>query len=240
MKKIEIIKFLAFASFTMFLFGCDLDLQERFVFEPDVDLSDPYADITAWEFLNSEPARRLNSEGELSGDGFNYLIAAIEAAGMVEEYNSTNSDRTYLMLNNNAFLGNGNVIDLVTGLGEDDLPEGETPAQIMARADVEVLRLILQYHIITTYITQNDPLIEFNVNYEFQTLIPGEAGKIILRRDDRLRIDVNTSPAPLPSTATGNNNNERLRNYNYVFSNGIGHSINDPVRNEPYPAPNVN
>ncbi|MGB3150491.1 MAG: hypothetical protein WBB27_07480, partial [Maribacter sp.] len=81
-------------------------------------------------------------------------------------------------------------------------------------------------------------LIELDVNYEFQTLIPGEAGKIILRRDFRLFIDVNRSPAPLPSTATSQN--ERLRNYNYVFNNGIGHSLNDPVRNQPYPDPNPN
>lgn len=220
----------------LFLSGCNLELQERFVFEPDVDLTDPFDNLTAWGFFNSPQALALNEEGEFIGDNYNYMAAAVEAAGMIDVYNTPNSGRTFLMLNNNAFLGNNDVIDLITG--SEEVLEGETPEQVMARADTDVLRLILQYHIIDTYITQNDPLTEFGVNYEFQTLIPGEAGKIVLRRDDRLRIDINRNPAPLPSTATGGGNNERVRNYNYVFSNGIGHSLNDPVRNQPYPAPN--
>lgn len=214
--------------------GCDLPVQERFVFEPDVDLTDPFDQLTAWEFFNLPQVNGADEEGSLNGDNYDYLVAAIQAAGMVNEYNTPNSGRTYLMLNNNAFEGGGDVIQLVTGSA--DVADGETPSEVMARADIDVLKLVLQYHIITSYVTQNDPLIEFNVNYEFQTLIPGEAGKIILRRDDRLRIDVNRSPAPLPSSATSEF--ERLRNYNYVFNNGIGHSLNDPVRNQPYPAPN--
>lgn len=236
MKNIKNITIFGLLGLMLTISSCDMPVQERFVFEPDVDLTDPFDQLTAWEFFNLPRVNELDEDGELIGDNYNYLVAAIEAAGMVSEYNSPNSGRTYLMLNNNAFIDRGDVIQLVTGSA--DVAEGETPAQVMARADVDVLRLILQYHIITTYITQNDPLVEFNVNYEFQTLIPGEAGKMILRRDDRLRIDVNRSPADLPNTATGGGNNERLRNYNYVFNNGIGHSINDPVRNEPYPSPN--
>jgi len=236
MKRIKAIKFCGTLLLMLAFIGCDIDLQERFVFEPEVDLTDPYSEITAWQFFNTSQALKLSEDGTLNGDGLNYFKAAIEAAGMVDEYNTPNDGRTFLMLNNNAFEGNGDIIALVTGSA--DIEEGETPSEVMARADIDVLRLILQYHIITTYITQNDPLLVRDVNYEFQTLIPGEAGKIILRRDSQLRIDVNRSPAPLPSTATGGGNNERLRNYNYVFNNGIGHSLSDPVRNQPYPSPN--
>ncbi len=236
MKRIKNITIWGLLSITLVLTSCDLDLQERFVFEPDVDLSDPFGELTAWQFFNLPAVNALNDEGGLVGDHFNYMRAAIEAAGMVDVYNTSNNGRTFLMLNNNAFTGNGDVIALVTGSA--DVEDGETPAEVMARADVDVLRIILNYHIIDTYITQNNPLAEFGVNYEFQTLIPGEAGKIVLRRDDRLRVDINRTPAPLPSTATGGGNNERIRNYNYVFNNGIGHSINDPVRNQPYPSPN--
>ena len=66
----------------------------------------------------------------------------------------------------------------------------------------------------------------------FQTLIPGEDGVISMRRDDRYRIDINRAPAPLPYSAT--TQWERVRNHNYVFNNGIGHFIADPVRNKPY------
>ncbi|WP_300022510.1 hypothetical protein [uncultured Maribacter sp.] len=236
MKRIKALKFCGTFLLMFALIGCDIDLQERFVFEPEVDLTDPYGKMTAWQFLNTPQVLKLNEDGTLNGDGLNYFKAAIEAADMVAEYNTANNGRTFLMLNNNAFEGNGDIIALVTGSA--DIEEGETPTEVMARADVDVLRLILQYHIITTYITQNDPLLVRDVNYEFQTLISGEDGKIVLRRDSQLRIDVNRSPAPLPSTATGGGNNERLRNYNYVFNNGIGHSLSDPVRNKPYPKPN--
>lgn len=221
-------------SLTLLLFGCDLPVQERFFFEPDVDLSDPYGEITAWQFINTPQANALNEDGELIGDNFNYFKEAIQAAGMVDAYNTPNNGRTFLMLNNNAFTGGGDVIQLVTGSAA--VEEGETPAEVMARADVDVLRIILDYHMVSTYITQLDPLVEFDVNYEFQTMIPGEEGRIIFRRDNRYRIDINRDPAPLPSSATSQF--ERVRNYNYVFNNGIGHSLNDPVRNQPYPRPN--
>jgi len=150
---------------------------------------------------------------------------------MVEEYNNTSiTDRTYLMLNNNAFTGNGDIIALVTGSAA--VEPGATPAEVLENADVEILRTILRYHIVTTYITQVPTLFEFNVNYVFQTLIPGDDGVIVMRRDDRYRIDINRAPAPLPSTATSQF--ERVRAHNYVFSNGIGHVLADPVRNQPY------
>lgn len=231
MKKLKNINYLY-----IFLFGlivsfssCDLELQRGFDFEPEVDLTDPFADLTAWEWLQTRTAR--NDEGGLIGEEFDYMIAAIEKAGMVEEYNDPSiTDRTYLMLNNNAFTGNGDVIDIVKGsptVGED-----ATPAEVIDSADVEILKKILQYHIVTTYVAQVPTLFEFGVNYVFQTLIPGEDGIIVMRRDDRYRIDVNRSPAPLPSTATSQN--ERVRGHNYVFQNGIGHIIADPVRNKPY------
>lgn len=231
MKILKKIKTFILIAVTLVFFGCDLELQEGFTFFPEVSLEDPFNDITAWQFI--QQIQRLDEEeGGFDGDSYQYLAAAIEAAGMVEEYNSSGADRTYLLLNNNAFTDEGDVIELITG--SEEVGEGETPAQVMARADLDVLRLILRYHIIDSYVDQLT-LTEFGVNYEFQTLIPGEDGKIILRRDERYRIDINRDPAPLPSSATSEN--ERIRNYNYVFNNGIGHSLNDPVRNRPYPTP---
>ncbi len=173
--------------------GCDLPVQERFFFEPEVDLSDVRGDCT-WQFLNTPQANALNEEGELViGDNFNYLKEAIQAAGMVDNLFLMAVER-FLMLNNNAFTGGGDVIQLVTGSAA--VADGETPAEVMARADVDVLRIILDYHMVSTYITQIDPLIELGVNYEFQTLIPGEDGRIVFRRDNRYRIDVNRSLLP--------------------------------------------
>jgi len=189
----------------------------------------PSCDLALQEGLQTRTQR--NDEGGLIGEEFNYMIAAIEKAGMVEEYNNSSiSERTYLMLNNNAFTGNGDVIALVTGSAT--VEPGATPAQALENADVEKLRTILQYHIVTTYVAQVPTLFEFGVNYIFQTLIPGEDGVIVMQRDDRYRIDINKAPAPLPSTATSQP--ERVRAHNLVFQNGIGHVVADIVRNKPY------
>jgi hypothetical protein len=164
------------------------------------------------------------------------MIAAIKRAGMENEYNNSSIvNRTYLMLNNNAFTGSGDVIQLVTGsatVGPD-----ETPDDVMARADVEVLKLVLNYHIVDAYVAQIPTLFQYNVDYLFQTLIPGEDGLIAMRRNERYFISINNSNAPLPTSATSQS--ENVRGHNYVFSNGIGHIIADPVRNQPYPAPSV-
>ena len=231
MKNFKHFKIISSVVLVFSLIGCNLELQEGFTFMPDVDFEDPFSDITAWQFLQQN--QQLTEEGELSGELYNYMVAAVEAAGMIDEYNGSNANRTYLFLNNNAFTGGGDVIELITG--SEEVGEGETPEQVMARADLNVLRTILRYHIINSYVDQLT-LSERNVNYEFQTLIPGEDGLIILRRDERYNIDINTTPAPVPSSATSQN--ERIRNYNYVLSNGIGHTIADPVRNAPYPDPN--
>jgi len=210
-----------------------LPLQENFDFEPEVDATDPFADGTAWDFIQS--ANAFTEEGNISGENFNYLTAAIKKADMVDEFNQTNTtDRTYLLLNNNAFLGNNDVIDLITG--SDTIGVGATPDETMERVDtpekLERLKTILRYHIVTTYIAQVPTLEVFDVDYLFQTLIPGEDGLIGFRRDFTWRIDINKTPAPLPATATSQP--ERVRNHNYIFNNGIGHHLNDPVRNQPY------
>lgn len=227
------LRFLGLSACILLLTGCDLELQDSENFKPEVNATDPFAKLTAWEFIQTQTA--LTEDGELDSEQFNYMIEAVKRAGFENEYNDTSiTERTYLLLNNNAFTGGGNIIDLVTG--SEEVAEGETPAQVMARADVNVLRLILQYHIVTTYVAQVPTLFEYGVNYTFQTLIPGVDGIIIMRRDERYRIDINTNPAPLPASATSQNEGVRL--HNYVFNNGIGHVIADPVRNQPYPDPN--
>jgi len=221
--------YILFFGLTLSFFSCDLALQKGIDFEPEVDLTDPFADLTAWEWLQTRNAR--NEDGGIIGEEFDYMVAAIQKAGMVEEYNNASiTDRTYLLLNNNAFTGGGDVIDIVKG--SPDIAEGATPAEVIDSADVDILKRVLQYHIVTTYVAQVPTLFEYGVNYVFQTLIPGEDGIIVMRRDDRYRIDINRAPAPLPSSATSQN--ERVRGHNYVFKNGIGHIIADPVRNKPY------
>ena len=215
--------------------SCSLDLQESFDFKPEVDLNNPYENVTAWEFIQTRTP--LNENGSFNGDELNYMIAAIKKAGMEDEYNQTaTTERTYLLLNNNAFTGSGDVINIVTGSAT--VPAEETPEQTMERVNtpekLEKLRNILRYHIVTSYIDQVPTLAVSEERYLFQTLIPGDDGLIAFSRNSRWTIQINTDPAPLPASATTGGNNENVRLHNYLFKNGIGHFIADPVRNRPY------
>ncbi|WP_445737019.1 hypothetical protein [Mariniflexile sp.] len=232
MKTIKLISFkriIAIFSMCVLFVGCDLELNTGYDFNAELDLVEPFENMTAWEWIQTRNV--LNEDGTINTGEFDYLIEAIKVAGMVDEYNQTaTKDRTYLLLNNNAFLGKGDVINIVTG--SDKIPVGETPAQTMARANIEKLRTVLKYHIVTTYINQVPVLYKYDTDYLFQTLIPGEDGLIAFRRTNRYGISINNSDAPLPSSATSES--EGVYNHNYIFSNGIGHQIQDPVRNKPY------
>jgi hypothetical protein len=215
------------------LASCSLAVQENFEFEPEIDAEDPFADGTAWDFIQS--SKKFNDDGSLNGEQFNYLAAAIMKADMVDEYNQTaTTDRTYLLLNNNAFTGGGDVIQIITG--SDTIGVDATPEETMERVDtpekLEKLRKVLKYHIVETYIAQIPTLEVFEVWYLFQTMIPGDDGLIAFKRDNRWRITINRAPAPLPATALSQW--ENVRNHNYIFNNGIGHHLADPVRNQPY------
>ena len=208
MKTIEIVVFkrmFTLMAMCMLLVGCDLELNTGYDFNAELDLVEPFGNM--------------------------------KTAGMVEEYNQTETtDRTYLLLTNSAFTGGGDIIQIVTGSWDEDVVAGETFAETMARVDtpekLEKLRTLLKYHIVTTYINQVPVLFEYDTDYLFQTLIPGEDGLIAFRRTNRYGININNRDAPLPTSATSQS--EGVRNHNYVFNNGIGHMIQDPVRNKPY------
>ena len=53
-------------------------MQEGFDFVPEVDLEDPFDDLTAWEWLQTR--NQFNENGGVSGEEFNYMVAAIEKA----------------------------------------------------------------------------------------------------------------------------------------------------------------
>ena len=230
--KLNTINIAIFILLSVVLASC-LPVQENFDFQPEVDAEDPFANGTAWDYIQS--ATQLNDDGNFVGEHFNYLEAAIKKADMVDEFNQTaTTDRTYLLLNNNAFTGGGDVIQIVTG--SDTIGVGATAQETMERVDtpekLEKLRTVLKYHIIETYVDQVPTLEVMETWYLFQTLIPGDDGLIALKRDNRWRIHINKVPAPLPATATSQG--EQVRNHNYIFNNGIGHHISDPVRNQPY------
>lgn len=231
--KIKFLKYIGILTLLLSITACDLGLQDQFEFKPEVDINDPLANMTAWEWIQTKT--KLTDAGKIDPEQFNYLIEAIKKADMVEEYNQiATTHRTYLLLNNRAFTGGGNVISIVTGSAS--VPAGETPEQTMAKVNtpqkLAKLKTLLSYHIVTTYISQVPTLETYDVWYLFQTLIPGDDGLIAFSRDVRWAITINRAPAPLPALALAEW--ESVYNHNYVFKNGIGHIIQDPVRNKPY------
>lgn len=240
MKTIQNLIIKSFVVVMVFVVGC-LPLQENFRFDPGPMPGDPFADMTAWEFIQSRDILTTNAAGVevLDNEEFNYFIAAVKRAGFEEFFSGNHKERTYLILNNSAFLGNNGIIRLVTGSAT--VRAGETPDEVMARANLNVLQNILRYHIIDAYVDQVPTLFVAGQWYIFQTFLPGPDGLIGLIRDDRYRIFINAQPnnanpiygpAPLPTSARARP--MPVRNHNYVFKNGIGHVINGYVQNRPF------
>ena len=238
MMKIKSLKFIGIITLIFLLSGCDLGLQEEFDFKPEALTENPFENMTAWEWIQSR-SNGLQSNGRYNVVDFDYLEAAIRKADMVEEFNQVaTKDRTYLLLNNNAFTGGGDVIQIITGSGSAAInnPVNKTADETMelvnTPAKLEKLKNVLRYHIVTTYILQVPTLFTQNVDYLFQTLIPGDDGLISFTRTTIWQIQINGPTAPLPTTATSQF--ENVLNHNYQFKNGIGHVIADPVQNKPY------
>ena len=225
--------------------SCDLELQDNFEFKTSaVSNNEPFDDITALEFITQQSSIRDEESGNFDGEKFDYMLAAINKAGMRNVYGSNVKDRTYLLLNNNAFTGNGDIIARVTGLTanatREEAEQTESPAELFERVDtpekLQVLRDILNYSVVDAFVSQRT-LTTSNKFFIFQTLVPGAEGLIAFHRDFELEMRVNTtfrvgptSFVPPSVTETAKRNGEVVRSHNFVFNNGIGHVINDHVR----------
>ena len=258
MKKImKLIMVFCVSSFVMS--SCDLELQDNFEFETSaVSNNEPFDNITALQFITEQSSTPSDETEGFDGEKFDYMLAAINKAGMRNEYSSATKNRTYLLLNNNAFTGNNDVIQRATGsastrvdvldeLGEPVLNEaGEemtrllSPEEVFDRVDtpekLQTLRDILNYQIVDDLVSQRT-LTSTNKFFVFQTLVPGPEGLIVFHRDFELAMRINssfrvgtTTFQPPSITDVARRNAEPVRSHNFVFNNGVGHVINDHVR----------
>ncbi|MFN2363779.1 MAG: hypothetical protein ABR596_05715, partial [Halarsenatibacteraceae bacterium] len=173
---------------SLLLSSCELELQDNFDFKPEVDLTNPFDDMTAWEFIQTRTAQRSdineNFDPEVDIDGpsneeLHYMIAAIKKTGFEDLYDQTETtERTYLLLNNNSFQGDNGIINIVVERTPEEIEEDEenaanqiqlTPEQIVDRIDtpeeIELLKTILRYHIVTAYIDQVPTLFDKDTPY---------------------------------------------------------------------------
>lgn len=230
---------MVFCVSSFLMTSCDLALQENFEFETSaVSNNEPFDDITALEFITQQSSTRDEESGNFDGEKFDYMLAAINKAGMRNVYGSNVKDRTYLLLNNNAFTGSGDIIARVTGLTANaprqEAEQNESPEELFERVDtpekLQVLRDILNYSVVDAFVSQRT-LTSTDKFFVFQTLVPGSEGLISFRRDFELTIRINDQASPsVTNVAKRSANAENVRSHNYVFNNGIGHVINDHVR----------
>jgi hypothetical protein len=207
------------------IIGCDdLKLQKRFDFDPDLQNPQPFKDFTAWEYIQTRKTKP-NATPAQASEELDYMIEAIQLTGLQSEYQYEGKDRTYLLLNNSSFTSpaaeGGSILKIVTGSDTGTLANG----------DLDKLRNILKYHIVTSYIDQENTLKTTAQDYLFQSLLPGDNGKIYFTRAlDKLIVSVNTTTKIIPPPANGS----VVRAHNYIFKNGIGHFLRDVSYNVPF------
>ncbi|WP_163397423.1 hypothetical protein [Flavobacterium fluviatile] len=262
------IKLIMATCFVAALSSCTLGVQDEFNYESETYSEvDPYENMTAWEYIQLRKSNTIrDSQGRFklvsntsvygaSGDELDLMIAAIKRVGFEDLYQQTATNgRTYLLLNNNAFTGNTDrdIVKSITGtqladnstLNPDTYFDNWTPTQL------NLLKAILKYHIVTDFVAQTPTIPTFGVNVLFKTLLPKvevdavgapvslstEMSDIAFYRnpDARTTLVINDPSSPLPVTANTLAFNENVRRHNYVFNNGIGHYLNEMVRYQPY------
>ena len=248
--------------------SCSLDLQDQFEYKGETYSEiDPYKEMTAWEYIQSRASKterdvdnkfKLQSNTnrlDFNGDELDFMIAAIKKVGYEDLYNQTaTSGRTYLLLNNNAFSGNNSTRDIVrmikgSQLADNSLVQPETYFDDWTPEQLNQLKAVLKYHIVSDYVDQNS-VPTANVFVQYKTLLPkvvtNEVGVPVSLSDDfsdisftrdgdaRYTLRVNHIGSPLPETANSANMNENVRRHHYVFNNGVGHYLNENVRYQPY------
>ena len=190
--------------------GCDLEVHEKFVFDPDTDPQYTFGSTTPWEWIQTDP----------KGD-FSLLKQAIEITGMQAEFSDTSNKRTLFLLKNIGWTKSGGLFPAelkVTSLTDPKL-------------DINKLRNILRYHIITTYVDQGpDNLYILDKNYFYTSLYytGTEFDKMSIYRDRNYGMNLNRAPELLPTKKGAG-----VKLHNYIFSNGnsVAHLIEDFVRN---------
>jgi uncharacterized surface protein with fasciclin (FAS1) repeats len=197
--------------------GCDLEVQKPYDFQPEVFPLATFENQTVWEWLQTQ--KSPNGLAAVDQYKFDFLIEAIQLTGLQEEFNRKGDKRTFLLLNNNAFDDASEILQTLTGSTKGNLKD----------ANIGRLKNVLLYHIVEEYILQIPTLEVIDQEYMFQTMIPGEDGKIVMKRNDRYSISVNNTSSLSTTTRAAN-----VRSHNYRFNNGIGHILNDYVRNRPF------
>lgn len=194
---------------TVVLTGCDLELQDGFEYDSQVEPQFTFGETTAWEWLQTNP------QGE-----FDYMIEAIQLTGLEDEFNSASLERTFFLIKDLGFTHNGGI--LKQEFGSNSIP--------LADVDPVKLRNIMMYYILDTYVDQGpDELEVLDVDYNFNTLSEDPNNSYMTVRRTWAHV-LNLNKSTDITSATKREGIVRL--HNYIFSNGnaVGHMVDRHVR----------
>lgn len=262
------IKIMLAACFLAGFSSCTLGVQDQFDFKGETfSEEDPFTNMTAWEFIQTRKSNAIrDAQGRFklvsntnvlgaSGDELDLFIAAIKKVGFESLYDQkATKGRTYLMLNNNAFTGNNDraIVFAIKGtqLADNATVNPDTYFDDWTPAQLNQLKALLKYHIVTDYVAQFPTIPTYNVFVMFKTLLPKvtldnaglpvslstDMADIAFSRDvdARSTLKINQPGSALPATANTLGFEENVRRHNYVFNDGIGHFVNELVRYQPY------
>lgn len=262
------IKIILATCFVAVFSSCTLGVQDQFEFKGETYSEvDPFTNMTAWEYIQTRKSNAIrDDQGRFklvsntsvlgaSGDELDFMIAAIKKVGFESLYDQkATTGRTYLLLNNNAFTGNNDraIVFAIRGsqLSDNATVNPDTYFDNWTPEQLNVLKAVLKYHIVTDYVAQTPTIPTYDVYVLFKTLLPkvvtdingipvsfsNDMTDISFSRDvdARSTLKVNETGSPLPETANTLGFDENVRRHNYVFNNGIGHFVNELVRYQPY------
>jgi hypothetical protein len=201
--------------FAVLATGCDLQVQEKFVFDDQVEPQVTFGTMNAWEWIQTNP------KGE-----FTYMKQAIELTGLQSTYSNMTDKRTFFLLKDLAWTK-------VPGIMSVEFP-GAT-SLVDPKVNIDKLRNILLYHTITTYVDQGpDNLVTLDKDYPYNSLYTGTKLNIVtIRRDRNYIMVLNQSPALIPSILRKGGS---VKLHNYIFSNGnsVAHILEDYIKNEAF------
>ncbi|MFY0598972.1 MAG: fasciclin domain-containing protein [Cyclobacteriaceae bacterium] len=212
MKEIAIIfqRTLWVFGIVVLLSSCGLGLQESFEYKSS-SREVPEFDMTVYDWVKSN-----------QDSVFDYLSLAIDYAGMQEHFEA--EGRTYFLLQDGAW---------ATILEDLVDPNAPNPDDTITVEDIPIAKLknLLLYHTIDERVAQTDVL-AVDVHYEYQTMLEGEDGIMIIKRENlKFRLDINEKASGLlPAESRG----ARIFRHNYKFTNGLSHIATSYFRYKPF------
>jgi hypothetical protein len=197
----------------MFLASCDLELQKPYEFVPETPKFVDFKNQNALEFIQT---RQTPAGTVANGENLDSLLKAITIAGLESEFTNTDTNRTFLFLNNTAWVG--------TTAGKILRDIGNVTS--IRAMNIDKLRNLLRYHVVQKYVHQIRDTPDYNLFYYHQSLIVGDPGLVSFKRDERYYLTINSGPRIPSNTRKG----ASIHRHNYQLKNGIAHYLNTYVR----------